>query len=559
MEQGGDRAEAARWAPWTAAVIVALFLAACLPFAIWQVLTVNVDEPRYTVAGAMMMATGDYIVPTNPWGGVRLLKPPLAYYYVVGGFAIFGQSLIGAKLFWLLSGAAILGLTWALARRIGASPVGAAVAVAALAANPLLFRATLTHIPDIPMMLGLTMALVGFARILSARDGEEVPPWAFYLAWIGIAWAFFAKGLLAFVLLALSLLLRLPGRGVRRPGGHETAAIVLALLLGGWWYAVVAIREPELLVQQFLGDQVTRKTTLDLGQIASTFAENAIDLVQGFFAILIAAIPFSFAAVRRRPRREVLYLILWCVVIVVLFSFGSHRTERYMLPAMPALAALIGLGFSGLTGEEIARRAGRTVRILLPVVGLVGLLAAGVVYAGGTVLGALAVLAGFALGLWALWRLAGVGRPAVALVLFALLPVGTVLSVFPAYRHMGVPSITDLAVAGIEASGARPEEVVVVRRWQLVERIGLRHPPIEAYRYIRRPDPAVLADARVVLTTDPESVAELAELGFQMTETVAAPGEYPFGDLVDAILARDLGALRERWGERLWIGVRPAG
>ena len=127
-----------------------------MPLAVWQFFTVNMDEPRYTVAAAEMMASGDYLVPTNPWGGVRLLKPPLSYYYVVGGFSLFGQSLFGAKLFWLLSSAAILGFTWALARRIGASQAGAAVAVAALAANLHFYRAALTHIPDIPQMLGIT-------------------------------------------------------------------------------------------------------------------------------------------------------------------------------------------------------------------------------------------------------------------------------------------------------------------------------------------------------------------------------------------------------------------
>ena len=252
-----------------------------------------------------------------------------------------------------------------------------------------------------------------------------------------------------------------------------------------------------------------------------------------------------------------LYLILWCVVIVVVFSFGNHRTERYMLPAMPALAALIGLGFSGLSSEQIARRAGRTVRILLPVLAVVGLLTAGVVYAGGTVLAALAVLAGFVVGIWALWWLAGLGRPGVSLTLLAILPAGALLTIFPAYEHIGAPSIADLSVAAIEETGVSPDEIVVVRRWQVVERIGLRHPPIEDYRFSRRVDPAVIGDARLVITSDPETVPELEALGFVLSEKVGAPGGFPFGDLVDAIAARDLGSLREAWGERIWIGVRP--
>jgi 4-amino-4-deoxy-L-arabinose transferase-like glycosyltransferase len=555
MDQDGQQ-ESGRWAPWTAAAIVALFLVACVPLAIWQFFTVNMDEPRYTVAAAEMMASGDYLVPTNPWGGVRLLKPPLSYYYVVGGFSLFGQSLFGAKLLWLLSSGAILGLTWALARRIGATQAGAAVAVAALAANLHFYRAALTHIPDIPQMLGITMALVGFARILAAREGEEVPPWAYYLAWIGIAFAFFAKGLLAFVLLGLSLAMRVPGRALGRPGRHETAAIVIAVIVGGWWYVVMAIREPALLYEQFLGDQVTGKASFLVSRIVETFYENAIDLVQGFLPFMIAAVPFTLAALKVRPRREVLYLILWCVTVVTVFSFGSDRTERYMLPAMPALAALIGLGFSGLSAEAIARRSGRAVRILLPVIAIVGVLTAGVVYAGSTIPAALGVLAGFAAAIWALWWLAGARRPGVSLAVLAILPAAALLSIFPAYDYVGKGSMTDISVEAIETAGVRPDEVVFLRRWQLVERVGLRIPPIEDYRYSRRVNPDVIGDAPLVITTDPETVPGLEALGYDVVEIVGAPGGFPFGEFVDAIVARDFGPLREKWGERIWIALK---
>ena len=62
-----------------ALVIIALFVLAALPFAFRQLLTANFDESRYTFAAAKMMETGDYVVPLNPWGGPRLLKPPIAY------------------------------------------------------------------------------------------------------------------------------------------------------------------------------------------------------------------------------------------------------------------------------------------------------------------------------------------------------------------------------------------------------------------------------------------------------------------------------------------------
>jgi hypothetical protein len=194
----------------------------------------------------------------------------------------------------------------------------------------------------------------------------------------------------------------------------------------------------------------------------------------------------------------------------------------------------------------------------LPVLAVVGLLTAGVVYAGSTVLAAVGVLVGFAVAIGAIWWLAGVRRPGVSLTVLALLPAVALLSIFPAYDYIGKGSMTDLSVEAIEAAGVRPDEVVFLKRWQLVERVGLRIPPIEDYRLTRRAEPDQIGDARLAITTDPETLPGLEALGFEMVEKVGSPGGFPFGEFVDAIFARDFGPLREKWGERIWIGLRTA-
>jgi hypothetical protein len=145
----------------------------------------------------------------------------------------------------------------------------------------------------------------------------------------------------------------------------------------------------------------------------------------------------------------------------------------------------------------------------------------------------------------------------VTLPLLAILPAAAVVSMLPAYGYLGRPSAADLTLAAMAGAGAAPDEVAIVARWQLVERLGLRNPPIEGYRFLRTPDADGLAGRRLVVTTDPDAAAALAAMGFAMTEQRGAPGGYPPGALWDAIRARDLGPLRERWGEPVWIGVRP--
>ncbi len=541
------------WAVFTATAVVTLFLLAALPLAIWQ-FTSNSDEARYTVAAARMMATGDYIVPEAAWGEVRLLKPPLTYYFIVVGFALFGQSVIGAKALWLTSSGLILALTWALARSLGASRAGGAVAVAALAGNILWYRSTLIHNPDIPMVLGLTVALVAVVRIVSQ---EQPRPWTYWALWLGIAFAFQAKGLLAVVLAILVILFRSLARGFGRPSRSELWAVGAGLVAALWWHVAVAIREPEALLAQFVGDQVTGKAEFDPTRILGGVGYDLFFLLIGFLPVLAMLFPTSLRGAGR-PSAAITFLIVWCLLIVVVFAFSNYLSERYMLPAMPAVASLIGLGLGRLAPAEIGRRAARAVRILLPVPLLVGLVTTAVVFAGATVLAALGALAAVLSSLWLLWWLAGRRRPGTSLTLLALLAPLTFLSVFPAYQILARPAAADLAVREVRVSGLPTDRVAVLRRWHLLERVGLQVPPIEGYRFAVAADPEVLEGAGLVLTIFPNIAEELRALGYEVRAARGAPQGFGAGDLAAAIARRDLAGFRETYGEPLFLATPPA-
>ena len=244
-----------------AVAVIAAFVLGALPFAVWQVIS-QADEARYTVAAARMMASGDYIIPYSAWGEVRLLKPPLVYYQVVAGFALFGQSVFAVKSMWVLSGAVVLALTWAMARGIGAGRAGAAVAVAALAANPIFFQGALTHNPDMPMVLGIALASVGFLRLLE----DEAPPALGGVGRVdGRGLGVSRQGACSVLLLvALALGLRAFWRRRLVAGRNEVAAIVVAVIAAGWWWVAVALREPDALIwRSSSGDQVGEKTAFD--------------------------------------------------------------------------------------------------------------------------------------------------------------------------------------------------------------------------------------------------------------------------------------------------------
>jgi 4-amino-4-deoxy-L-arabinose transferase-like glycosyltransferase len=542
------------WTSRAALAVAGAFVLGALPFAIWQVVS-QPDEARYTVAAARMMATGDYIVPYAAWGEVRLLKPPLVYYQVVAGFALFGQSAFAVKAMWVLNALVVLGLTWMLARSIGASRTGALAALAALAANLTFIQGALTHNPDMPMVLGITVAMLGLVRLVAEDDP---PGWAAWAAWLGSAWAFLAKGMLVFLLVALALGLRWAYGRLRRPTRSEIAAIAAAVILSGWWWVVVAFREPEALVAQFLGDQFAEKAVFDPLDAARAFARFAALIVLGFLPFVLAAFPW-----RRLHRPSlapgVVLLGAWAVLIVVLFSFGNHHPARYLLPALPGVAAILGLAFSGLPPDEFARRGGRALRLLLPLTVLVVLLSGAIVYGGASVLAALGSLAAGLALVAALWWLAGRGRVWIVLPLLALWLPLTLFATLPAARLIAFPAAADHGLAAVRASGLPTDQVVIFGKWRFLDRVGLRAPPIEGYRYANAFREEVLDGAGLVLTIDPDHAETLAALGWSVRSETGAPADFGAGDLWAAIRARDIAGLRERFGERIYIATAVPG
>jgi hypothetical protein len=222
------------------------------------------------------------------------------------------------------------------------------------------------------------------------------------------------------------------------------------------------------------------------------------------------------------------------------------------------VAAIIGLAFSALTEEELARRAGRAMRLLLPITVLVALLSAAIVYGGASVLAALGTLvAGLALAA-ALWWLAGRGRLWIALPLLALWLPLTLLTTLPAARVIAFPAASDFGVEAVRQSGLATDEVVIFSEWRALDRVGLRAPPISGYRFSLEFDEAMLDGAGLVLSDEPEDAARLEALGWTVRTEIGSPEGFDLEELWDAIRTRDIAGLRAAYGERVHIATPPA-
>lgn len=245
---------------WAVAVVVSVYFAVMIAYGATTILQYP-DERHYAYAGAHMVETGDWLIPVTPDGEVRLKKPILPYWFSAAGFELFGINPLGFRFFWVLGAAATLLLTYALALVLSASRMSALLAVALTVGNPLFIRATVNSIPDIPLTVFLMLAVLGFVRVFSS-DERDVPRWAPWAGWIGIALAVQAKGLLPLLLAGIVLLHagffdRSRLRQVLSP-----LPILAALAIVLSWFVLVAVSYPDELTREFFGDQVTEKVSV---------------------------------------------------------------------------------------------------------------------------------------------------------------------------------------------------------------------------------------------------------------------------------------------------------
>ena len=76
------------------------------------------DEIYYRDAAVKMLQTGDYLTTYLGSGELRFKKPILTYWAVLAGFKLFGVYAFGSRFFFLLAGAATVGLTYLLGKTV---------------------------------------------------------------------------------------------------------------------------------------------------------------------------------------------------------------------------------------------------------------------------------------------------------------------------------------------------------------------------------------------------------------------------------------------------------
>ena len=321
-------------------VLVGVCLAVLLA-GTWALPLLDRDEPRFAHATVEMMQRGDWVVPyfNNEY---RFDKPPLTYWMMAAGYAVFGVSELGARIHSVLAAVLATLVIFAFGRRLFSqrAALGAAFAWATCLQVFLHGRLALA---DMPMVLAVLLAHWALYELLFESASAAIGRWQVTL-WLALALGFLAKGPIAVIVPALTLLflrLFLGRRGLPWRRLRIEIGLPVALALVGAWGIPALLRTGGAFWDVGIGEHVVRR-----GVVA--FNDRPVVPFYYLVTIFLSLFPWSanlgqvWVELRRNWRDDKnKFLLAWVLGPFLVFSFYTTQLPHYTMPAYPALLLLI--------------------------------------------------------------------------------------------------------------------------------------------------------------------------------------------------------------------------
>ena len=287
------------------------------------------DEPRYASIAREMASSGDWITP-RLWGSPWFEKPALLYWMSGAGFRFGLGSELAPRIPGALLACGFLIFYWFTLRREFGCRV-AWMAALILGTSGFWVGYSQNGVTDTPLATTFSAAMLLAMPWVAKRDARQLP-----LAAAMFGLAVLAKGLVPLALAAPLLL----GRHVR--DWLRWRVVLPFLAVAGPWYALCYWRNGWAFPHELI--------------VVQTFSRVVSDALMHprpwwfYLPILVAALlPWSplFGLVARRrgwEDRRRLFLGVWVLTVMVLFSISINKLPGYILPLLPAAAALLALG-----------------------------------------------------------------------------------------------------------------------------------------------------------------------------------------------------------------------
>lgn len=311
-------------------------------------------EPRYAEIARVMLAKGEWIVPTV--NGVLYTDKPILYFWLV----LVGSKVVGAVNEWtvrLPSALSALGLvltTYFLGRDLLSPRIGLLGAVVLATSARVLWEARWAH-TDMAFTFFFTLSLYFFSRAM-LRKGE---PKEFLLAYALMALATLTKGLIGLALPAVIVAAFIVARREwkaflqwRVPSG-----ILVFLLVAAPWFLSVSLATEGKWLREFIFTHHIQRYTSGLGH-RQPFYYYFVSLPADFLPWTVFLVPAIWAyrsRLKSLKEPSVLFLSVWFFAVFLFFSLSDTKRDLYLLPLFPPAALFAACYFASLMDREIAQ------------------------------------------------------------------------------------------------------------------------------------------------------------------------------------------------------------
>jgi 4-amino-4-deoxy-L-arabinose transferase-like glycosyltransferase len=324
------------------------------------------DEGRYTNVALNMLESGDWLRPMLHPEVEHWAKPPFTYWSVAASIAVLGRTEFAARLPGALAFAATVLLMVRLGRRfVPEQPWLPALTYATFAFPPLAANLVTT---DTLLTLWEALQAVAFVELWWAPT-PAVARRARLLLWLAAGLAFMTKGPPGLLILAASALFAVianKGAGLRRLVSWD--ALLVFLVVGGTWYAVVMLREPGVMHHFLVEEVVNRVATDKMHRNAEWYGALKIYLP----TVLLGMLPWlplllrtwwqrrSGFIERLRTEDGAQLLACWLLLPLAVFMLARSRLPLYLLPLFVPLALIAARAIAPL---DMNRRASQVLLV----------------------------------------------------------------------------------------------------------------------------------------------------------------------------------------------------
>ncbi|MGC9352629.1 MAG: ArnT family glycosyltransferase [Mariniphaga sp.] len=336
-----------RWKKYSWILVPLLFLLYSAPSALDYVFHFP-DEKYYTDAVLQMMDKEDYFTPYKADGTHRFLKPIVTYWTLIGSYKILGVSKFSSRLLFWLAGALLVAVVYFMAKSLLKERKIALGAAFITAANPLVLMSSSRSIPDILLVLFLTISAWGFLEIMLS---EEPPSKYYWMAYLGAAIAFETKGLPAAAFAGISFLYLLFNPWQRKTLKQilHPGAVFLAVIVALSWFVFMYIEHGQEFLGSFFADQVGHRVSSKIVQVFTNGFLGIVNLIA--FTLPWIIIAFSrpknlktfILNIDARTKAVLGMIAVWVAMVLIMSAAVFKFYDRYLLPVIPLVSLFFAI------------------------------------------------------------------------------------------------------------------------------------------------------------------------------------------------------------------------